>query len=402
MPFKNLGLHDDLVRAVKELGYTRPTPIQEQAIPVILEGRDVVGGAQTGTGKTAAFLLPILHRMLTHPGRGGTRALVLTPTRELALQIEDDFRDLARFTSLRADAVYGGVGFADQTHALTSGFDVIIATPGRLLDHMQRGHAKFGHLEVLVLDEADRMLDMGFLPDIRRILSKLPRQRQNLLFSATVPPEIAALADQTVKDPVTIQIGHRASAAVGIRHAVYPVSQDRKTQLLLEILKRNTTGSVLVFARTRRRAERLSYTLQHSGINVTRIHSDRSQSERVNALEGFRSGKFRVLVATDIAARGLDVENITHVINYDIPHTREEYVHRSGRTARAEAEGDAFTLVAPEEEVILRTIEKDMGQPLPRVVLPDFDYGKIAPILTRPEPPRKIFGTRTYGGRRRR
>ncbi|HTF57767.1 MAG TPA: DEAD/DEAH box helicase [Planctomycetota bacterium] len=402
MPFKSLGLHDDLVRAVKELGFTRPTPIQEQAIPVILEGRDVVGGAQTGTGKTAAFLLPILHRMLTNPGRGGTRALVLTPTRELALQIEDDFRDLARFTSLRADAVYGGVGFADQTHALTSGFDVIIATPGRLLDHMQRGHAKFGHLEVLVLDEADRMLDMGFLPDIRRILSKLPRQRQNLLFSATVPPEIAALADQTVKDPVTIQIGHRAASAAGIRHAVYPVSQDRKTPLLLEILKRNKTGSVLVFARTRRRAERLSYTLQHGGINVTRIHSDRSQSERVNALEGFRSGKYRVLVATDIAARGLDVEKITHVINYDIPHTREEYVHRSGRTARAEAEGDAFTLVAPEEEVILRTIEKDMGQPLPRVVLPDFDYGKIAPILTRPEPPRKVFGTRTYGGRRRR
>jgi len=401
MPFKSLGLHDDLVRAVKELGFTRPTPIQEQAIPVILQGKDVLGGAQTGTGKTAAFLLPILHRLLTHPGRGGTRALVLTPTRELALQIEDDFRDLARFTSLRGGVVYGGVGFADQTHALTSGFDVIIATPGRLLDHMQRGHAKFGHLETLVLDEADRMLDMGFLPDLRRILSKLPRQRQNLLFSATIPPEIASLADETVKDPVTIQIGHRAMAAAGIRHAVYPVSGDRKTPLLLEILKRTSAGSVLVFCRTRRRAERLSYTLQHAGLRAARIHSDRSQSERVNALEGFRSGKYRVLVATDIAARGLDVEKITHVINYDIPHTREEYVHRSGRTARADAEGDAFTLVAPEEEVILRSIEKEMGHPLPRVVLPDFDYGRVAPLLKPPEPAKRVFGTRTYGKRRR-
>ena len=401
MPFKSLGLHDDLVRAVKELGFTRPTPIQEQAIPVILQGKDVLGGAQTGTGKTAAFLLPILHRLLTHPGRGGTRALVLTPTRELALQIEDDFRDLARFTSLRGGVVYGGVGFADQTHALTSGFDVIIATPGRLLDHMQRGHAKFGHLETLVLDEADRMLDMGFLPDLRRILSKLPRQRQNLLFSATIPPEIASLADETVKDPVTIQIGHRAMAAAGIRHAVYPVSGDRKTPLLLEILKRTSAGSVLVFCRTRRRAERLSYTLQHAGLRAARIHSDRSQAQRVQALEGFRAGRYQILVATDIAARGLDVENITHVINYDIPHTREEYVHRSGRTARAEAEGDAFTLVAPEEEVILRSIEKEMGHPLPRVVLPDFDYGRVAPLLKPPEPAKRVFGTRTYGKRRR-
>ena len=401
MPFKSLGLHDDLVRAVKELGFTRPTPIQEQAIPVILQGRDVLGGAQTGIGKTAAFLLPILHRLISHPGRGGSRALVLTPTRELALQIEDDFRDLARFTSLRGGVVYGGVGFADQTHALMSGFEVIIATPGRLLDHMHRGHAKFGHLETLVLDEADRMLDMGFLPDLRRILSKLPKQRQNLLFSATIPPEIASLADETVKDPVTIQIGHRAQTAVGIRHAIYPVSSDRKTQLLLEILKRTSAGSVLVFCRTRRKAERLAYTLQHSGLRVARIHSDRSQAQRVQALEGFRSGRYQILVATDIAARGLDVENITHVINYDIPHTREEYVHRSGRTARAEAEGDAFTLVAPEEEVILRTIEKEMGHPLPRVVLPDFDYGRVQPLLKPPEPAKKVFGTRTYGRRRR-
>ena len=402
MPFKSLGLHDDLVRAVKELGFTRPTPIQEQAIPVILEGRDVLGGAQTGTGKTAAFLLPILHRLLSHPGKGGSRALILTPTRELALQIEDDFKDLGRFTTLRGAAVYGGVGFTDQTHALTSGFDVIIATPGRLLDHMHRGHAKFGHLEVLVLDEADRMIDMGFLPDLRRILSKLPHHRQNLLFSATIPPEIATLADQTVKNPVTIQIGHRAMTAAGIRHAVYPVSQDRKTPLLLEILKRAAVKSVLVFARTRRRAERLAFALEHQRLKVARIHSDRSQAQRIQALEGFRSGRYQVLVATDIAARGLDVENITHVINYDIPHTREEYVHRSGRTARAEAEGDAFTLVAPEEEVILRTIEKELGQKLPRVVLPDFDYGRIPPITTSPEPAKKVFGTRTYGGRRRR
>jgi ATP-dependent RNA helicase RhlE len=401
MPFKSLGLHDDLARAVKELGFTRPTPIQEQAIPVILQGRDVMGGAQTGTGKTAAFLLPIIHRIITHPGKGGTRALVLTPTRELALQIEDDFRDLGRFTSLRGAAVYGGVGFADQIQALTAGYDIIIATPGRLLDHMHRGHARFSHLETLVLDEADRMLDMGFLPDIRRILSKLPKHRQNLLFSATIPPEIASLADETVKDPVTIQIGHRSQTAAGIRHAVYPVSQDRKTPLLLEILKRTSAGSVLVFARTRRRAERLFYTLQHSGLRAARIHSDRSQAQRVQALEGFRSGRHQILVATDIAARGLDVESITHVINYDIPHTREEYVHRSGRTARAEAEGDAFTLVAPEEEVILRTIEKEMGHPLPRVVLPDFDYGRIPPIVKPPEPVKKVFGTRTYGKRRR-
>ncbi|MBI4564683.1 MAG: DEAD/DEAH box helicase [Planctomycetes bacterium] len=400
VPFKSLGLHEDLCRAVEELGFTRPTPIQEQAIPIILKGKDVVGGAQTGTGKTAAFLLPLLHRLITRPGRGGTRVLVLTPTRELALQIEDDFRDYSRFTHLRGTAVYGGVGFAEQTKALVTGADVIIATPGRLLDHMHRGHAKLGHMEALVLDEADRMLDMGFLPDLKRILARLPRERQTLLFSATVPPEIEALVHSNVQNPVVIQVGHRAAAAAGIRHAVYPVSQIKKAALLYELIRRGHQSSVLVFTRTRRRAERLAYSLQMRGLRVAQMHSDRSQSQRVHALEGFRSGRYQVLVATDIAARGLDVENITHVINFDAPNTREEYVHRIGRTARAEAEGDAFTLVAPEEERIMKSIEKELGSPLPRVVLPDFDYGPIPPITAPAEPVQQVFGTRRYGSRR--
>ncbi len=402
MPFKELGLHDDLVRAVKELGFTRPTPIQDAAIPVVLEGKDVIGGAQTGTGKTAAFLLPLLHRLLSHPGKGGSRVLVLTPTRELALQVEDDFRDLSRFTNLRGACVYGGVGFEPQTKALLGGYEVIVATPGRLLDHMERGHAKFQHLEALVLDEADRMLDMGFLPDIKRILGRLPAHRQTLLFSATLPPELEALAHAGGRDPIRIQVGSRATTAAGIRQAVYPVPRDKKATMLVRLLT-GIQGSALVFARTRQRCERVFYALNQKNFRVTRIHSDRAQTHRVQALEGFRSGRFQILVATDIAARGLDVQNITHVINYDPPNSREEYVHRIGRTGRADAEGDAFTLVAPEEEGTLRTIEKELGQTLPRVVLPDFDYGPIGPMLKAPEPPKPVIvGTRRYGGRRRR
>ncbi|HXG60395.1 MAG TPA: DEAD/DEAH box helicase [Planctomycetota bacterium] len=385
--FETLGLHPSLLRAVKELGFEHPTPIQAKAIPPILQGRDLVGCAQTGTGKTAAFLLPVLHRLLEGP-RGGTRVLVLEPTRELAAQVETHFRDLARHVSLRAATVYGGVAFGPQTQALRGGADVIVATPGRLLDHMGRGHARFDRLQVLVLDEADRMLDMGFLPDLRRIVAKLPRNRQTLLFSATMPPEILGLVHEVLRDPVSVDVvGRRPAPAAGITHAVYPVAQSHKTALLTRLLREPGMNMVLVFTRTKHRAERLADALQVRGFEVARMHGNRSQGQRESALASFREGEVQVLVATDIAARGLDIEAISHVINYDVPATPEDYVHRVGRTGRAQAVGDAFTLVAPEEEPAMRDIEKALGRTLPRVTLPDFDYGPMAPLPAAPPPP---------------
>ena len=341
-----------------------------------MAGQDLLACAMTGSGKTAAFLLPILHHMIGKP-RGTTRALVLTPTRELAAQIVEDLNDLAVHTPLTAAAVFGGVGMGPQEHAFRSGVDVIVATPGRLLDHFRSGYAKLGGLQYLVLDEADRMLDMGFLPDIRRVLKHIPppAKRQTLFFSATMPPPIAQLSKEMLKPPVvTINIERRSAPAVGITHAVYPVAQHLKPALLLHLLKGDDMHDALVFTRTKHRANRLAKFLGDSGVKVERIHGNRSQSQRTEALAGFKSGKYRVLVATDIAARGIDVTALGHVVNFDVPHVAEDYIHRVGRTARAETTGSAFTLVSQEEEGDLRGIEKAIASRLPRVTLPDFDY----------------------------
>jgi ATP-dependent RNA helicase RhlE len=373
MAFSSFGLHPDLLRGVRELGFTRPTPIQHDAIPPALEGRDVLACAMTGSGKTAAFLLPILHRLMAKPRRT-TRALVLTPTRELAAQIEEHLAQLAVHTPLTGAAVFGGVGMGPQEHAFRSGVDVLVATPGRLLDHFRFPYAKLSGLEFLVLDEADRMLDMGFLPDIRRVLKHLPERRQTLFFSATIPPPIAQLSREMLKSPVTVNLERKAAPATGITQAVYPVPQDRKPDLLMALLKRGDVKSVLVFTRTKHRANRLADRLVRSGVPCERIHGNRSQAQRTAALAGFKEGRFRLLVATDIAARGIDVEALSHVINFDVPQVPEDYIHRVGRTARAEMTGDAFTFVAPDEEADLRAIERAVGTRLPRITLPDFDY----------------------------
>src|SRR4051812_8861297 len=373
MPFTNLGLHADLIRGLRELGFTRPTPIQGDAIPPAVAGKDLLACAQTGSGKTAAFLLPILHRLLERPRRT-TRALVVTPTRELAAQILEEFNAFAVHTPLTAAAVFGGVGMGPQEHAFRAGVDVMIATPGRLLDHFTRPYGKLDGLEYLVLDEADRMLDMGFLPDIRRVLKHIPAKRQTLFFSATMPPPIAALASEMLRHPVTINLQRQAAPAVGITQAVYPVSQDLKPALFVDLLKRGILQEALVFTRTKHRANRLADYLVRAHIAAERIHGNRSQNQRTEALAGFKSGKYRVLVATDIAARGIDVEALSHVVNFDVPAVPDDYIHRVGRTGRAELTGEAYTFVAPDEEGDLRAIERAIGRSLPRVTLPDFDY----------------------------
>jgi ATP-dependent RNA helicase RhlE len=377
MPFSSLGLSADLLRGARELGFTRPTPIQLEAIPAAVAGQDILACAMTGSGKTAAFLLPILNRLAGKP-RGTTRALVLTPTRELAGQIEEHLNALALHTPLSGAAVFGGVGMAPQEHALRRGVDVIVATPGRLLDHFRHSYARFQGLEVLVLDEADRMLDMGFLPDIRRILRHLPARRQTLFFSATLPPPIVKLAQEMLKSPVTINLERKSAPAVGITHAVYPVSSELKSALLVELVKRGEIRSVIAFTRTKHRANRLADYLARNGVTAGRIHGNRSQAQRTQALAGFKAGRFPVLVATDIAARGIDVDALSHVINFDVPPTPEDYIHRVGRTARAEATGEAFLFVSPSEEGDLRGIERNIGKRLPRVTLPGFDYSRKA------------------------
>jgi ATP-dependent RNA helicase RhlE len=373
VPFRSLDLHPSLLRGIKELGFARPTPIQASAIPPALEGRDVLACAATGSGKTAAFLLPILHRLIDAP-RGRTRALVLTPTRELAAQILEDLGQLAVHTPLTGAAVFGGVGMGPQEHAFRSGVDVIVATPGRLLDHFRAPYARLPHLEYLVLDEADRMLDMGFLPEVRRILKHLPARRQTLFFSATMPPPIVELTRELLRNPATIQLQRKAAPATGITQAVYPVPQELKAALLAALLARGDISDALVFTRTKHRANRLAEYLVAHGIGAERIHGNRSQSQRTAALDGFKSGRFPVLVATDIAARGIDIDELGHVVNFDVPLVPDDYIHRVGRTARAEATGDAFTFVAPQEESELRAIEQAIGKRLPRVSVPDFDY----------------------------
>src|SRR5688572_17521204 len=373
MPFSSLKLNPALLKAIRELGFARPTPIQAEAIPPAMAGRDVLACAQTGSGKTAAFLLPIIHHLVDRPRRT-TRGLVITPTRELAAQIVEDLNALAVHTPVTGAAVYGGVGMGPQEHAFRSGVDVIVATPGRLLDHFRSSYAKLDGVEYLVLDEADRMLDMGFLPDIRRVLRHIPARRQTLLFSATMPPPIAKLASEMLKNPVQINMQRQAAPAVGIAQAVYPVPQDLKGALLVQLLERNILQEALVFTRTKHRANRLADLLVRHKLNAARIHGNRTQAQRTEALEGFKRGKYRVLVATDIAARGIDVEALSHVVNFDVPAVPDDYIHRVGRTGRAELSGDAFTFVAPEEEGDLKAIERAIGKALPRVTLPDFDY----------------------------
>jgi len=377
LPFSKLDLHPKLLRGIEDLGFVRPTPIQTEAVPAGLSGRDLLACAMTGSGKTAAFLWPIMHQILANPRRA-TRALVLTPTRELAAQILGDLKDLGKHTKITSAAVFGGVGPGPQEAAFRRKVNVLVATPGRLLDHLRSDYARLDDVEHFVLDEADRMLDMGFLPDVKRIIGRLPKKRQTLLFSATMPEPIVALTRTLMKSPVRIQLQRKAAPATGITQAVYPVPQQLKRSLLIKLLERGDLKEALVFTRTKHRADRLTKSLVAAGIDAERIHGNRSQAQRTAALDGFKKGKFRVLVATDIAARGIDVEALGHVVNFDVPAMPEDYIHRVGRTARAEAEGEAFTFVAREDEVALRAIKRAVGQKLPRVTVPDFDYSAKA------------------------
>jgi len=372
--FSDFDLIPALTEAVADMGYTRPTPIQAEAIPVGLAGRDLIGCASTGTGKTAAFLLPILQRLSTGP-RNVCRALVLSPTRELAMQIDEQALAIGYHVGLTAVSVVGGVDMRPQERALRAGAEIVVATPGRLLDHMRFDYVDFAALEVLVLDEADRMLDMGFLPDIRRILRALPPDRQTLMFSATMASEIRQLANDILKDPVPILIGAQQRPASGIVQSVYPVAQGRKTALLTTLIQREQMRSVLVFVKRKVDADRLARAVTRGAAPATSIHSDRRQEDRIAALEAFRRGEYPVLIATDVAARGIDVEGISHVVNFDVPFSPDDYIHRGGRTARAGAVGEVLTFVAPEEEDDLQAIEKTIGLTLPRVILPNFDHG---------------------------
>ncbi|MDE0899348.1 MAG: DEAD/DEAH box helicase [Longimicrobiales bacterium] len=377
MAFAALNLHPTLLRGVEDLGFVRPTPIQEQAIPQALTGRDLLACAATGSGKTAAFLLPILHQLMDKP-RGTTRALVLAPTRELALQILADAHALAPHTGIKAAAVHGGVGMGPQEKAFRTGADFIIATPGRLLDHFQYRYAALSGLEFLVLDEADRMLDMGFMPDIKRILKHIPTPKQTLFFSATMPPAIEKLTAQILRKPIKIALQRKAAPAKGVTQALYPVPASLKGALLTELFLKGQIQEALVFTRTKHRADRLAKVLNRHGILADRIHGNRSQAQRTKALAGFKAGNFRVLVATDIAARGIDVEALGHVVNFDVPAVPEDYIHRVGRTARADALGEAFTLVTPEDEGQIHRIEKAVGSKIKRVRLEGFEYGATA------------------------
>ena len=366
---------------IKKAGYDTATPIQEAAIPAALRGRDIIGTAQTGTGKTAAFVLPILHRLLFDGPRNVTRVLIVTPTRELAEQIHDVVKALSAGTKLRSATIYGGVGPAPQVKALRDGAEILIVCPGRFLDLYNQGHAHLGKIETLVLDEADRMFDMGFLPDVKRIIKALPVQRQTMLFSATFPSEVELLAASSLKNPQKIAMGISRPAKT-VTHALYPVPPHLKSQLLLALLKKTDTSSVLIFARTKYRAQKVAQQIERAGHKVTSLHGDRSQGQRQSALKGFKDGTHQIMVATDIAARGLDVESISHVINYDMPDTADAYIHRIGRTGRAERTGDAFTLVTGEDSDMIRILERIMGSPLKREMLEGFDYTAAAPPKT--------------------
>lgn len=377
MNFTQFNLDSRLMQGIKVAGYETATPIQEAAIPAALRGRDIIGTAQTGTGKTAAFVLPILNKLLDGP-KGMPRALIITPTRELAEQINQVVRALSAGTGLRSATIYGGVGADRQIKALRQGVEILVATPGRLLDLIGQRHAKMNRIEVLVLDEADRMFDMGFLPDVKRIIKAVPTQRQTMLFSATFPAEVEQLASQTLSEPQKIAMGI-SKPAVTVSHALYPVPQHLKTGLLLRLLKQTDSDSILVFVRTKHRADKVAKQIAHAGHRVTSLHGNRTQGQRERALHGFKTGHFHIMVATDIAARGLDIDSITHVINYDMPDTADAYIHRIGRTGRAQRTGDAFTLVTDEDKDMIRALERIMGHPLEKKTLPDFDYSPPAP-----------------------
>ncbi|MEN8615235.1 DEAD/DEAH box helicase [Dehalogenimonas sp. THU2] len=395
MSFESFNLHPALMDAVKAMGYTEPTPIQAQAIPPALEGRDIIGLAQTGTGKTASFVLPILQKLLrgtaNKPRQGQPRklrALIIAPTRELAEQIYDTCKNLSKFTGIRAMAIYGGVGMEPQKSKIRSGMDIVIACPGRLLDHVWQGSIDFSDVEILVIDEADRMFDMGFMPDIRKILKCLMHERQTLLFSATMPDDVRKLAHEVIKDPVTVQIG-QVAPAITVAHAIYPVHHDLKTDLLKTLLGVVDSGSVLVFTRTKHRTERVALSLAQAGYSVASIQGNLSQYRRQAALDGFKNGTYKILVATDIAARGIDVSDVSHVINYDMPDTSDAYIHRIGRTGRIGKSGDAFTFVTGEDEPMVRSLERLLKAPIERRKIEGFKYD--APVTPRTEfarPPR--------------
>jgi ATP-dependent RNA helicase RhlE len=408
--FEQFTLDSRLMGGIRKAGYESPTPIQEAAIPAALRGRDLVGTAQTGTGKTAAFVLPILNKLLDGP-RGMPRALIVTPTRELADQIHEVICSLAAGTRLRCTTIYGGVSSVPQAKALREGTDILVACPGRLLDLYNQRVLKLSAVQVLVLDEADRMFDMGFLPDVKRIVQAVPAQRQTMMFSATFPPEIEQLAAQALHSPQRIAMGI-SRPAYTVSHALYPVPAHLKSALLIKLLQQTKTESVLIFTRTKHRAQKLAHQIEHAGMQVTSLHGDRTQGQRQAALKGFRNGSHRIMVATDIAARGLDVESISHVINFDMPDTADAYIHRIGRTGRAERKGDAFTLVTPEDNDMIRTLERIMGQPLVRKTFDDFDYNVPAParmsgdmrgrghMPPRPAPTPKSYGRNRLGPRR--
>jgi superfamily II DNA/RNA helicase len=400
MPFASLGLSGPLLEGVRDLGYSTPTPIQEKAIPEIIAGRDVVGCAQTGTGKTAAFVLPLLQRL---PKEGVVRGLVVTPTRELASQVEQVATTAARHTGHSVTAIYGGVRYEKQLKALKHGTDLLVATPGRLLDLVQRKAADLSRVQILVLDEADRMLDMGFWPDVRRILRELPRERQNLLFSATVAPEVIRVASSTLKDPAWVEVGERAKPVESVAQWVYPVDAMQKYDLLAEVISAENAERMIVFTRTKQRADIVAKVLERKGLAVRAIHSDRNQTQRQKALDGFKDGRFNVLVATDIVARGIDVEGVSHVVNFDVPQNPEDYVHRIGRTARAGASGDAITLLSAEEMGEFRAIEGYIDRVIPARDVEDFEYRR-RPTLDPDRPaktaPRAVFSSGVMGRRR--
>jgi ATP-dependent RNA helicase RhlE len=388
LTFESLGLSADLLQTVLEEGYTEPTPVQAQAIPLVLAGRDVLAAAQTGTGKTAAFTLPILDRLRPHantsfsPARHPVRALILVPTRELAMQVDESVRTYGRTVPLRSTVVYGGIPMDPQIKALRGGIEILVATPGRLLDLVGQRVANLGQVEILVLDEADRMLDMGFLPDIQKIIALLPPKRQNLMFSATFSDDIRRLSGTILRNPETVEVAPRNTTVEGIRQLVYPVDRDRKEALLAHIIRKEDLRQVLVFTRTKLAATRLATWLDRNGIDAVAIHSDRSQPERTRALEGFKTGEIRVLVATDVAARGLDIEDLPHVVNFELPWNPQDYIHRIGRTGRAGATGDAISLVCIDETDLLRGVQRLLRMAIPWTV----EEGFIPDRNSEPQP----------------
>ena len=405
MNFTELGLDPKILKAIEELGYIEPTPIQEMAIPPILEGRDLVGSAQTGTGKTAAFALPAIHRLGDH---GGCRALALAPTRELAIQIEENFRIYGKFLDLRMALLYGGVKYGKQLDQLKNEPDVIVATPGRLLDHISQRNLSLQNIEILILDEVDRMLDMGFIEDVTKIIQKTPKSRQTLLFSATIPDSVRRLSAWALENPAEAKIDIKISAADTVSHALYPVPAIQKFDLLISLLKNIKFDNLIIFFQTRRGTDKISQWLTEHGRNVRVLHSDLKQRDRVSALEDFKKGDVKILCATDVASRGLDISNVTHVINYDVPQHSEDYIHRIGRTGRARTEGEAFTLCKPEELPLVESIEKLLGNSLDRKIIDDFAYRDEPATLTATAPDisrkrNRGFGKKlSFGSRRRR